>query len=162
MSDPKIDVLFQPDDAQNVPCAVELIQALRKVDDIPQATLDFGEQQDIRAISGFAKIFGAFLDGFTNNTLSLSEQMASLSKYAHMAAYLQRTDGEKFMKGELYADTMAAVTNAFVSLAKQQKLGPHLPFFLFLLGSDGVEKLFAFLRMLGGHNPNFNLVELGI
>jgi hypothetical protein len=88
--------------------------------------------------------------------------MALLSKYAHMAVYLQRLDGEKFMKSELYADTMASVTNAFISLAKQQKLGPHLPFFLFLLGSDGVEKLFACLRMLGGHNPNFNIVELGI
>jgi hypothetical protein len=73
MSDPKINVLFQPDDGQNVPCAVELIRALKRVDSLPTPMLNFGEWQDVRAISAFAKIFSAFLDGFTNDTLSLSE-----------------------------------------------------------------------------------------
>jgi hypothetical protein len=152
----KIKELLKLKDGQNVPAAIELVEALEKVANIPRYELTLSEYHDQRAIGVFAEIFGSYVHGFSQDKSSLTEQMALLSKYSHLVAYFYREGKTSFMQNELYYDSMTCVKNAFFCLAKQQDLDPTQAFYLFLLGSDGIEKLFAYARMAGGHSPNFS------
>jgi hypothetical protein len=155
----KVHALLEPDDAQNVIAAVELIQALKRIDKTLKPR-NPNEKQDIKAIRAFAHLYGSFVEAFTNHTLSLSQQMRLLSTYSHLAMVMYRSDRQRFISSQLYADSQTCVKNMFFSLAKQQLLDPTKPFYLFMQGSDGVERLFAMMRMIGGHKPNVNLLEL--
>jgi hypothetical protein len=151
--------MLEPHDAQNVPAAMALLGALRTIAELPDDHLDIMQQQDRRSILVFSELFGAFVAAFTSFRLSLAEQMQLLSKYAHLATWLYQQEKECFINNVLYTDSMACIKNAYFSLAKQQILDPEQDYFLFQLGTDGVEKLFASARMAGGHNPNFGLFE---
>jgi hypothetical protein len=153
--------LLEPHDPQNVIKAVELVKAL-KVLGTALASDSFGDTVSRRAIAGFADIFGAFVTAFTDSTQSLSEQLVLLSKCAHLCAFYYRKDTTDFMTSQLYFDTMTCIKNAFFTVAKQQVLNENEPLYLFQLGSDGVEKLFAGARMTGGHDSNFSLKELAL
>jgi hypothetical protein len=48
-------------DGQNVPLAIELIDMLKKIHDIPDYKLDLAEQHDKRAIKVFAELFGSYV-----------------------------------------------------------------------------------------------------
>jgi hypothetical protein len=157
----EIVAMLEPADAQNVPAAIALIQSLRVIGGIPDSQLPhLTQRKDRNAIRVLAEIFGAFINAFINSTSSLSQQMTSLAKYAFLAAYYFRQEKDRFLNNVLFTDSIACVKDAFFSLAKQQILDPEQDFFLFLLGTDGVEKLFAAARMTGGHSPNFGLYEL--
>jgi hypothetical protein len=159
LSPHKVHTLLEPDDAQNVVAAVELIQALKRIDRElkPQ---DPSDKQDIKAICAFAHLYGSFVEAFTNHTLSLSKQMRLLSTYSHLAMVMYRSDKQRFISSQLYADSQTCVKNMFFCLAKQQLLDPTQKFYLFMHGSNGVERLFAMMRMIGGHKPNVNILEL--
>jgi hypothetical protein len=156
----EIAMMLEPQDAQNVPAAIALIHSLRVIANMPDSMLpDLAQQKDRDSILVFAELFGAFVDAFTGFKLSLSEQMTCLARYALLAAWFYRQERERFLNSVLFTDSVACVKNAFFSLAKQQILDPEQNFYLFLLGTDGVEKLFAGARMAGSHNPNFGLFE---
>jgi hypothetical protein len=158
----KVDALLQPDDAQNVICAIELIKALQKIHHTLKLDhiRDPAERQEIKAIRAFARVYGSFVMAFTDHTLSLKEQMRLLSMYSHMAVAIYRKEKTRFVSTQLYADSQTCVKNVFFCLAKQQLRDSSQPFYLFMNGSDGVERLFAMMRMIGGHKPNVNLLEL--
>jgi hypothetical protein len=159
LSPHKVHALLEPDDAQNVVAAVELIQALKRIDRELKPR-DPSDKQDIKAIRAFAHLYGSFVEAFTNHTLSLSKQMRLLSTYSHLAMVMYRSDKQRFISSQLYADSQTCVKNMFFCLAKQQLLDPSQKFYLFMQGSDGVERLFAMMRMIGGHKPNVNILEL--
>jgi hypothetical protein len=158
----KVHALLQPDDAQNVICAIQLIKALQDVHrTLSLDTIcDPAERQEIKAIRAFAQVYGSFVRAFTDHTLSLASQMRLLSTYSHMAVAIYRQEKTRFISSQLYADSQTCVKNTFFCLAKQQLRDRRQPFFLFMNGSDGVERLFAMMRMIGGHKPNVNLLEL--
>jgi hypothetical protein len=157
----RIAELLEPSDAQNVPAAVELLKELKRVETLfDNPDLSDVERGDIKAIAAYGEVFGSFVEAFTNFKLSLSDQMTLLSKYVHLIAWLYRDGKARSLPNYLYTDSATCVKNAFFSLAKQQIRDTTEPFFLFLLGTDGTEKLFALARMSGGHNPNFMLHEL--
>jgi hypothetical protein len=86
--------------------------------------------------------------------------MQLLSTYSHLAMVMYRSDKQRFISSQLYTDSQTCVKNMFFCLTKQQLLDPTQQFYLFMKGSDGVEHLFAMMRMIGGHKPNVNILEL--
>ncbi|KAL1739552.1 hypothetical protein HDZ31DRAFT_49201, partial [Schizophyllum fasciatum] len=50
--------------------------------------------------------------------------------------------------------------NAVFCVAKSQVLDPKLEVFICLLGDDLLEVLFSRVRMLGGHSPNVDVLEM--
>jgi hypothetical protein len=155
----EIATLLEPFDAQNVPVALRLVRALKKIAEIPKERLSPAQQKDQIALTAFSEMFGSFVEAMFDHTLSLKDQMTQLAKFALMMACFFPKDGADSICGQLYYDCISCVKNVFVCLAKQQDLDPDQPFFQFLLGTDGVEKLFAMARMIGRHNPNFNITE---
>ncbi|KAK6968887.1 hypothetical protein R3P38DRAFT_3508554 [Favolaschia claudopus] len=149
--DPVRTLLF-PDDPQDVPRAVELMEAI-----IEFLAYDFGEVNadtaaDLDSIRLLALILKSILAPFITPDMSLTDQMTHLATYAHLTFTLFRLNRLTFMSNQLYGDSQSMIKNAFFCLEKQQKLDPTKPFYLFQVGDDPLERLFGKLRMLGSHN----------
>ncbi|KAF7334758.1 hypothetical protein MSAN_02374300 [Mycena sanguinolenta] len=151
--------LLFPDDPQDVPRAVELMESI-----IDLLACDFGPvtadaAADLDSIRLLALILKSILAPFITPDMSLTEQMTHLSTYAHLTFTLFRMNRLTFMSNQLYGDSQSMIKNAFFCLAKQQKLDPTQPFYLFQVGDDALEKLFGKLRMLGGHNSAMSYAQ---
>ncbi|KAK7007144.1 hypothetical protein R3P38DRAFT_3403891 [Favolaschia claudopus] len=159
LSEDSVRKILFPDDPQDVPRAVELMEAI-----IDFLAFDFGQVNadtaaDLDSIRLLALILKSILAPFVTPNMSLTEQMTHLSTYAHLTFTLFRLNRLTFMSNQLYGDSQSMVKNAFFCLAKQQKLDPRLPFYLFQVGDDPLERLFGKLRMLGGHNTAMSYAQ---
>ncbi|EIW53976.1 uncharacterized protein TRAVEDRAFT_88281, partial [Trametes versicolor FP-101664 SS1] len=145
---------------QDVPRAIEFLEAVEEIKDLPTDGCSPGELQEAQLVGLVGDIFMSFMDAFVRPDWSLSQQLVSLSKFAHAAFALFRIHGVNFMPNQLYSDMQMTVKNAFFCIAKQQELDGSQPFYLFLLGDDRLENLFGRVRMQGGHSPNFSFKQL--
>ncbi|KAK6995668.1 hypothetical protein R3P38DRAFT_2567181 [Favolaschia claudopus] len=158
-SEDSVRKLLFPDDPQDVPRAVELMDAITEF-----LVCDFGEVNadtaaDLDSIRLLALILKSILAPFITPDMSLTEQMTHLCTYAHLTFTLFRLNRLTFMSNQLYGDSHSMIKNAFFCLAKQQKLDPTKPFYLFQVGDDPWERLFGKLRMLGGHNSAMSYAQ---
>jgi hypothetical protein len=89
-----VAILVDPADHQNVPRAYKLIKAsisLGADDTDPRSTdITPSEHNTKRAFSLAGEMWKSLLDPFTDGSLSLSEQLRSLSKFAHLAFVFYR------------------------------------------------------------------------
>ncbi|KIK32417.1 hypothetical protein CY34DRAFT_55944, partial [Suillus luteus UH-Slu-Lm8-n1] len=122
--------LLHPDDPQDVPRAIELMQAIVNFSKSQHAILDnsFSTDVDTRAdlvsITLLSNIIESILVPFINPNLSLTEQVHYLSRYSHLAFTIFRVHRRSFMPFQLYYDTQTAVKNVIFTIAKQQVLDP--------------------------------------
>ncbi len=152
----EVDRLMDPADSQDVPRAISFIEAIEEVAALPtDPSCNPGELEEIRIVALLSDVLTAFMDPFISPSWSLTEQVVSLSKYAHLSCALFRDHGQNFMPNQLYSDTQCTVKNALFCIAKQQKLDASRPYHLFKEGDDSLEELFGRVRMQGGHSPNF-------
>ncbi|KAI0373378.1 hypothetical protein BV20DRAFT_1034096 [Pilatotrama ljubarskyi] len=139
---------------------LNLLAAIHNVPSLPPDGCDPSEIQEAAVIGAVSEMFGSFMDAFIRVDWSLSEQLAALSKYAHMSFTLFRLGGNNVRPHQLYSDTHCTVKNAYFCMAKQQALDSTQPFYLFWVGDDRLEELFGIVRMIGGHDPNVLLLQL--
>ncbi|KAJ7133840.1 hypothetical protein C8R46DRAFT_1048234 [Mycena filopes] len=105
------------------------------------------------------EMFDALLDPFINPTLSLSEQLIKLVKFAHLICAMFIKHESAFISNQLYGDLQCMVKNTIFKIAHSKILNPYLKVFLCLLGDDVLETLFGRTRMIGGHSPNMAIDE---
>ncbi|KAG1792504.1 uncharacterized protein HD556DRAFT_1214282, partial [Suillus plorans] len=154
--------LLYPDVPQDVPRAMELMQAIIEFCKHQQHTIndsfstDIDTHADLNSIALLSALIESILLPFIDVTMSLSDQMKSLSCYSHLAFTFFHAHRCSFMSYQLYYDIQTTVKNAFFCLAKQQCLDPHAPFFL---GDDPLELLFSRTHMIGGHNSAFSYAQ---
>ncbi|KAG1751967.1 hypothetical protein EDD22DRAFT_850668 [Suillus occidentalis] len=150
--------LLHPDDPQDVPWAIELMQAIVDFSKSQHAILndsfssDVETRADLMSITLLSHVIESILMPFINTKLSLSEQVHHLSCYSHLAFTIFRVHQRSFMPFQLYYDTQTAVKNVIFNIAKQQVLDRNSPFFLGDCGDDRLELMFGRSRMIGGHN----------
>jgi hypothetical protein len=77
--------LLYPSDRQNVPKAVSLIQHLLQARDLPE-TNHPGENRSRKQVNFMSNLVGFFLQPFIIMSMTLSQQLQSLSTYAYLAA----------------------------------------------------------------------------
>ncbi|KAJ7244090.1 hypothetical protein C8J57DRAFT_1556077, partial [Mycena rebaudengoi] len=149
------DLLF-PDDPQDVPRAVLLMKGVMDIGSlvIPNMTADM--HSDLEALRLLGHVIRSLLEPFVSPGMSLTEQITSLSTFAHLAFALHRDARDQFFCNQLYYDSQTMVKNVMFCLAKQQILDNTKPFYLFQTGDDRLERLFGKLRMIGGHNSAMN------
>ncbi|EMD37803.1 hypothetical protein CERSUDRAFT_34804, partial [Gelatoporia subvermispora B] len=145
---------------QDVPRAISFLKAISSVPSLPNKDCSPTELHERRIIGIIGEMVASFMDPFIQPTWNLSQQVVSLSKYAHMALVLFRAYGVSFMPHQLYGDTQTTVKNIMFCIAKQQDLDGTQPFYLFWTGDDRLENLFGRVRMQGAHNPNFTFKQL--
>ncbi|KAJ7041428.1 hypothetical protein C8F04DRAFT_947209 [Mycena alexandri] len=157
-----VAILVDPADHQNVPRAYKLIRACISLGDPspdPSPAVDPSDDSTRRAFALAGEVWRAFLDPFTKGTMSLSEALTDLSEFAHLAFYFYRMHGSSFLSNQLYGDLQAIVKAAFFCVAQQQNLDPEQAFYLYQLGSDRLEELFAEVRT-ESHDSNVDALQL--
>jgi len=155
-----VNRLLKPHDAQDVPRAIELLQTVHLLKDIPTSSFHPGQLSIHSAICLLGDLLNSLTQPFVNRTLSLSQQIEHLSHYAHLAFALYRRHTTSFASNQFYGDSQAMVKNALFVVAKHQIMSPTKPLYLTQLGDDRLESLFGRVRMIGGHNPNCDFKTL--
>lgn len=153
----KAGQLLDPADKQNVPKAVNLIQALRKVEDTPSADKPPDSLRHQR-ISFLARFFMFFVLPFISLEMSLSEQVRSLATYAHLLIVLWLKHTTSFITGALYADSQSIIKNIIITIARLQEISPEAAYYIILEGTDRLERLFGDCRTQD-HSRNFDILQ---
>ncbi|KAH9951507.1 hypothetical protein B0H21DRAFT_681162, partial [Amylocystis lapponica] len=157
-SDDEVNRLMNPANAQDVPRAIKLLRAVSAITAEPSDGPIVN--QEASHISVYGEMFAAFMEPFIQPTWSLTEQVESLSKHAHMSFSLFHLHCINAMPYQLYGDIQVTIKNVMFCTAKQQELNGSHPFYLFWTGDDRLENLFGRVCMQGGHNPNFSFKQL--
>ncbi|KAJ6628497.1 hypothetical protein B0H10DRAFT_1940334 [Mycena sp. CBHHK59/15] len=158
MTREKATQLLDPADKQNVPKAIALVQQLANLKNL-EIPLNPVAAKQRKTINFFAEVLGSFVFPFITVSMSLSEQVRSLSKYAHLTATLFIKHGTACLTGPLYADSQAVVKNIVFTIARMQILDPNLCLYILLEGTDRLEVVFCDTRTLD-HARNFDIEQL--
>jgi hypothetical protein len=151
--------LLDPADKQNVPKAVTLIQLLNNLKDLPLPINPFQKHRREK-LSFFAEVLSYFLFPFIKVNMTLSEQVKSLSAYAHLATTLYVWHGTACFTGPLFYDSQSIVKGIFMTVARLQDLkDPELRYYIFFEGTDRLENLFCDCRTQD-HARNFDVDQL--
>ncbi|KAJ7017645.1 hypothetical protein C8F04DRAFT_1200210 [Mycena alexandri] len=142
-----VAILIDPADHQNVPSSTRCPK------------LSPTDQSTHRAFALAGEMWDAFLQPFLSRTMSLSERLASFSEFAHLCFAFYRMHGSSFLSNQLYGDLQALVKSAFFAVARQQDLDPECAFYLYQIGSDRLEEMFAEVRT-ESHDSNFDALQL--
>ncbi|KAF9782877.1 hypothetical protein BJ322DRAFT_1009302 [Thelephora terrestris] len=154
-----IESLIDPADKQNVPKAVALIQRLSQLHDLATSSYTPSQLEEHRALTTLGEVFNSFTRPFIDVQMSLTDQLTSLIKYAHLTFFLYRKHGTQFMTSALYSDSQATVKDILFCVAKQKLLDPSKPFYIIQVGSDRLEACFCNARTQT-HHRNFDILEL--
>lgn len=152
--------LLNPADKQNVPKAVRLVQQLVALRSLPRLLNPTESQRRLHLVF-LARTLDYFVSPFTKIELSLSQQICSLSTYAHItvAMYLKHRLG--FLTGALYADSLAIVKNIVICVARLQLVDSDndVQFYIILEGTNQLETIFSDVRTQD-HSRNFDVLQL--
>lgn len=91
---------------------------------------------------------------------TVGELLEGLSCVAHLLLILFRALRTAVMTGQLYHDLQATIRGIFFVVLKVQEHCPAMPVFLWQIGTDALENLFAVVRTLT-HASNVDGKELG-
>ncbi|KAF8177151.1 hypothetical protein K438DRAFT_2042191, partial [Mycena galopus ATCC 62051] len=125
-----IHALLNP---QHVPSTVKLLTLMADLRSLDSSDFTPAEANTYRALCILGEMFDALLDPFINPTLSLSEQIIQLVKFAHLACALFLKHGSDFMPNQLYGHLQCMVKSAIFKVTHSKVLNPSLRFFLCLL-----------------------------
>lgn len=92
--------------------------------------------------------------------LSLHEQLTCLSAAAHLVLALYSCEQGDFIPIQLYFNLMSMVKNAYFCVAKAQQDDPDGQFWIILLGTDGLEKVFGKVCTMIGNDHHVDQLQL--
>jgi hypothetical protein len=140
-SDESIHALLNPKDTQDVGRAIKLLWFVTDLRQFNGSDFLPSERNTHRALCLLGETFHALVEPFIEPNFSLSDQMISLVKFAHLVcALFVKHDGD-FNSHQLYGDLQCMVKNAIFKIAHTKALNPMLKVFLCLLGDDVLETL---------------------
>ncbi|KAJ7273135.1 hypothetical protein C8J57DRAFT_1063442 [Mycena rebaudengoi] len=154
----KAKILLDPEDKQNVPKAIALIQEMHALRDLP-IPQNPSERKIRHALNFHAEFMGYFIFPFIDVKQSLSQQIRSLSTYAHLCTAMHLKHGTAFLTNPLFADSQMIVRCIIITTARLQVINPNLKFFIILDGTDRLEIVFCDTRTMN-HSSNYDLEQL--
>ncbi|KAF4615995.1 hypothetical protein D9613_011212 [Agrocybe pediades] len=153
------DTLLAPNDRQDVVLMVKLLHALSLLP-APETTDSPLRQNTRRVLCLLGRIYACLLKTYMDVSLSLNEQLVQLSTAAHLILAIYHTDKGNFIPVQTYFDVMSMIKNAYFCVAKAQTDDPDGEFWLILLGTDGLEKVFGQVRTIVGNDTNADQLQL--
>ena len=154
-----VESLIDPADKQNVPKAVTLIQSISQLKSLDINGYSPSQINEHHSLVAVGEIFSSFVDAFTTVTMTLSDQLILLSKYAHAAFAVYSKHSTSFMTSALYTDSQAIVKDVYFCVAKQKLLNPQANFYIMHCGTDRLETDFCLARTQN-HHRNFDILDL--
>lgn len=156
----RIHALLSPKDTQDVPRAIKLLSVTADLRNLDDSEFNPSELKTHRALSLLGELLESLLLPFIDPNFTISQQITSLAKFAFIACALFLKHEGDFMPQHLYSDLQCMVRTAIFRVAHMKILDPERRVLLCLLGDDVLEILFGRSRMIGGHSPNVDPVEL--
>ncbi|KAI0791765.1 hypothetical protein C8Q75DRAFT_715496 [Abortiporus biennis] len=157
----KVRNLVFTDDGQDVPKALEFIHTISQLCDIDLTPYsnNINLLTDLDSIHLLSELLNSLVQPFINPSFNLSDQVTSLSKFAHLSFILFHLYHLHFMSNQLYRDSMTMVKAFMFGVCRQQQTNSQLHLFVGDFGTDYLEKLFGCVRMLGGHDSGMNYAQ---
>ena len=158
MSEKTADTLLAPNDKQDVVLMIKLPHGISLLpppnqDDSP---LVKGTRRILRLLGC---VYWNLLQAYLDINLSLNEQLVHLSAAAHLVLAIYHSDKGEFIPVQTF-DLMSMVKNIYFCVAKTKLDNPTGKFFLILLGTDGLEKVFGKVRSMIGNDTNADQLQL--
>jgi hypothetical protein len=159
MAPDSADTLLAPNDKQDVVLMLKLLHSISLLK--PSAESDKPTSKSTRRVLRLlGKLYGHLLHAYTNVTLSLSEQLVHLSAASHLVLAIYNQEKGEFIPVQTCFDTASMIKNVYFCVAKVQKDNPEGSFWLVLVGSDGLEKVFGKVRTIVGNDTNADQYQL--
>lgn len=151
--------LLAPNDRQDV---VLMIQLLNAISLLPASddTLPISSRPSRRILCLLGRLYRYLLEAYLDTSLSLDEQLIRLAAASRIALALYHSDRGRFMPVQLYFDLQCMIRTVYFCIAKAQVDDPDGRFFIILLGTDGLEKIFGKVRTMIGNDTNADLLQL--
>ncbi len=154
-----IHALFNPDDHQDVKLAFDMLKDLWALQSLSEH-VNPSALETREALRTLGKLLWHLVFPYLCVELSLSEQLEHLSAAAHLCLALYHKHGTKFLPSLLYTDIMIMIKNVWFCVAKMKVDNSKGSFYLMLLGTDRLEKLFGILRTMIGNDANLDIYQL--
>jgi len=136
------------------------LKLIAKLHNLDTSEFNPSECTTHRALSLLGELVDALIQPFIDPSFSISQQITSLAKFAHIACALFLKHESAFLPQHLYSDLQCMVRTAIIRVAHTKFLNPEYKVFLCLLGDDVLEVLFGWVQMIGGHSPNVSTEEM--
>ncbi|KAF8913254.1 hypothetical protein CPB84DRAFT_1742606 [Gymnopilus junonius] len=159
MSPSTADALLQPNDKQDV---VLMIRLLNVIVMLPAASSMNSPmiQATRRALRLLGHIYHHLLSAYLDVELSLHDQLTHLSAATHLILAVYHTDKGEFIPVQTFFDVMSMIKNVYFCVAKMQIDNPNSSFWIILLGTDGLEKVFGKVWTMVGNDTNADQLQL--
>jgi hypothetical protein len=153
------DTLLAPNDKQDVVLMLKLLHSISLLK--PSAESDKPTTKSTRRVLRLlGKLYGHLLSAYTDITLSLSEQLVHLSAASHLILAIYNQEKGDFIPVQTCFDTAAMIKNIYFCVAKVQTDNPDGSFWLVIVGSDGLEKVFGKVCTMVGNDTNADQYQL--
>ena len=151
--------LLSPNDKQDF---VLMIKLLSSISSLPECDAD--ERLTViatcRVLHLLGRVYFYLLHAYLNIKLSLDEQLTYLSAAAHLILALYHSNKHDFIPVQFYFDVMSMIKNVYFCMAKTQIDNPVAQFWIILLGTDGLEKVFRKVQTMVGSDTNADQLQL--
>ncbi|KZT42335.1 hypothetical protein SISSUDRAFT_956745, partial [Sistotremastrum suecicum HHB10207 ss-3] len=153
------NLLLSPKDKQNVAQMYRLLVAIAK---LPKAAKEDkpGYEKTRQSIRFLGHVYRHLVEAYTNHKLSLREQLVHLSAASHLLLAGYSTFRGDLWSSQFYFDMQQTIKNAYFCVAKTKRDCPKAKFYLILVGTDALEKLFGIYRTMIGTDTNADLYQL--
>ena len=156
MSISTANVLLTPNDKQDVVLMIKLLNAISNL--TPASDTDTPLIKSThQALILLSQVYNHLLNVYMNIQLSLHEQLVHLNAAAHLILAMYHNDKGDLIPVQTFFDVMSMIKNVYFCVAKTQVDDPTGSFWIILLGTDGLEKVFGKVRTMVGNNSNANL-----
>ncbi|KAJ7930975.1 hypothetical protein B0H13DRAFT_1858209 [Mycena leptocephala] len=160
VTEDRIRALLNPNDRQDVDLTYGLLKEIWSLPDAsPAASPTYVRART--ALKNFGQLAYHLVMPYIYLKLSLRGQLTHLSTAAHLLLVLFTTNdaGSNFMTNQTFVNIMLMIKNVFFCVAKAKVDMPDSDFFIILLGTDRLEKLFGLLRTAVGTDSNFDILQ---
>lgn len=153
------DTLLAPNDRQDVVLMLKLLHAvslLEKAIENDRPTF----QSSRRVLRLLGRVYAHLLQAYMNIDLSLNDQLVHLSSAAHLILAIYNRDKGNFIPVQTCFDIQCMIKTIYFCVAKTQVDNPSGEFYIILVGSGGLEKVFGKVRTMVGNNTNADQLQL--
>ncbi|KAF7968709.1 hypothetical protein HWV62_29672 [Athelia sp. TMB] len=159
LEDHRIRALLSPDHKQDVKLAYDLLSAIAV---LPPANPEDAPPTHTarRHLRLLGNVYSHLLEAYTNINLSITQQLFHLAAAGHLLMAIYKNDKGNCMPSQTYFDWMVTIKNAYFCVAKTQVDNPAGKFWIILIGTDPLEKLFEKVRTVQGNDCNTDAMQL--
>lgn len=159
MDTQRINAIVSPNDKQDVKLAYDLLSSIAVL--LPAQDNDPPAVHNTRnSLRLLGEVYTHLLEAYTNINLDLHDQLQHLSSAAHLIMAIYSSDKGGSMPSQTYFDWMTTIKNVYFCVAKTQIDDEEGKFWIILIGTDPLERVFGMVRIMHGADANADQQQL--